>query len=49
MSARMEESRGTGYLLWRWSVKVMAVQRDRGMAEQKDTLQARAVSWASWV
>lgn len=38
----------TSYLLWRWSVKVMVVQRDRGMVEQKDTLQIIEVTLASW-
>ena len=50
---RKTESKGwclriISYLLWRWSVKVMVVQTDRGVEEQKDTVQVRGVTLASW-
>lgn len=39
----------THYLLWRWSVKVMVVLRDRWIAELKDTLHITEVTQASWL
>lgn len=32
-----------GYLLRRWSVKVMVVHSERGTSQQKDTLQGREI------
>lgn len=38
-----------GHLLCRWSVNVIVVQTDRGVAEQKVTVQVREVTLCSWL
>lgn len=38
-----------GHLLCKWSVKVIVVQTDRGVAEQKVTVQVREVTLCSWL